>query len=43
MISEHIYKQIYLFSVFVFKLGTLILILSLNLNLQMVLLQGING
>ena len=42
MFSEHMYNQIYLFSVFVFTLGALILILSLNIHLHMVLLQGIN-
>ena len=36
------YNQIDLFSVFVFTLGTLMLILCPNLNLHMVLLQGIN-
>ena len=42
MIFEHMYRQIYIFSVIVFTLGTLMLILSLNLNLRMVLLQGIS-
>jgi hypothetical protein len=39
MSSEHMYMQIYIFCVFVFQLGTLILILSPNLDLNMVLKQ----
>ena len=42
MFAEHMYLQIYLFSIFVFTLGTLMLVLSLNFNLHMVLPQGTN-
>ena len=42
IISKQIYWQIYLFSIIVFTLGTLMLVLSLNLNLHMVLLLGNN-
>ena len=39
---KHMYFQIFLFSIFVFTLGALMLVLSLNLNLHMVLQQGTN-
>ena len=42
MISEQMYFQIFLFTIFVFTLGTPMLVLSLNLNLNMVLPQGTN-
>ena len=42
MISEQMYLQIFLFTIFVFTLGTPMLVLSLNLNLNMVLPQGTN-
>ena len=42
MTSEHMYLQIYLFSIFVFTLGTLMWVIILNLILHMVLPQGTN-